>query len=73
MNNFKKLEELELAQVEFEPEQVKSNIAASMNIFRFIGDILEHFIPNIVNMFIHMTGGDADKNIRRPKYPNTAD
>ena len=72
MNNFKKLQEQELNNVEFRTNSIKSGISSSMNAFRFVGDMLDLFIPKVLGIFVNMTGGDDKKtSIRRPKYPNT--
>lgn len=72
MNNFKKLQEQELDKVEFRSNSIKSGISSSMSAFRFVGDMLDLFIPKVIGIFVNMTGGDDKKtSIRRPKYPNT--
>lgn len=72
MNNFKKLEEQELAKVKFESKGIKSGITSSLGTFRFVGDMLDHFLPKVLGIFVNMLGGDDSKTtIRRPKYPNT--
>lgn len=72
MNNFKKLEEQELAAVKFHSRAIKSGITSSMGTFRFVGDMLDHFLPKVLGIFVNMAGGDDSKTtIRRPKYPNT--
>lgn len=72
MNNFKKLQEQELSDVEFRSNSIKSGISSSMGAFRFVGDMLDLFIPKVLGIFVNMAGGDDRKTtIRRPKYPNT--
>jgi len=72
MNNFKELQKQQIAEVEFSSNSVKSGITSSMGAFRFVGDMLDHFIPKVLGIFVNMAGGDDSKTtIRRPKYPNT--
>jgi len=72
MNNFKELQKQQIAEVEFSSNSVKSGITSSMGAFRFVGDMLDHFIPKVLGIFVNMAGGDDGKTtIRRPKYPNT--
>ena len=72
MNNFKELQKMQLEKVEFRSKQVKSSITSSMGAFSFVGNMLDHFIPKLLGIFVNMTGGDDSKtSIRRPKYPNT--
>jgi len=72
MNNFKELQKQEIANTEFKSNNIKSGINSSMGAFRFMGDMLDHFIPKVIGIFVNMAGGDDSKtSIRRPKYPNT--
>lgn len=72
MNNFKELQKEQIAQVDFRSNSIKSGITSSMGAFRFVGDMLDHFIPKVLGIFVNMAGGDDSKTtIRRPKYPNT--
>lgn len=72
LNNFKELEKMEIAQAKYKDQYVKSNINSSVNTFKFVGNMVEHFVPRVVDLFIHMTGGDFIKlKSRKSKYPNT--
>jgi len=72
MNNFKELQKQELTEVNFRSSRIKSGISSSMGAFRFVGDMLDLFIPKVLGIFVNMTGGDdRTTTIRRPKYPNT--
>ena len=72
INNFKKLEEIELAESDFNNQLIRAGISSNISTFRFVGDMLEHFIPNVISIFVNMVGGDSKKTPpRRPKYPNT--
>lgn len=72
LNNFKELEKMEIAQAKYKNQNIKSNINSSVNTFKFVGNIVEHFVPKVIDLFVNMTGGDATKlKNRKPKYPNT--
>lgn len=72
MNNFKELQKEELAKVQFRSNSIKSGINSRIGAFRFMGDMLDHFIPKVLEIFVNMTGGDDNKtNKRIPKSPNT--
>lgn len=72
MNNFKELQKMQLDKVEFRSSRIKSGISSSINAFSFVGNMLDHFIPKVLGIFVNMTGGDDNKtSVRRPKYPNT--
>ncbi len=78
-NNFKELEIEQASRFDAQrSDRVKKDVHNSMSIFRFIGDIIELYIPRVLGIFTSMSGGDApDKiqdNVRqRPKYPNSPD
>ncbi len=72
MNNFKELQKIQVDKVEFRSSRIKSGITSSMGAFSFVGNMLDHFIPKVLGIFVNMAGGDDSKTtIRRPKYPNT--
>ena len=72
MNNFKELQKMQLDKVEFKSSRIKSGITSSIGAFSFVGNMLDHFIPKVLGIFVNMAGGDDNKTtIRRPKYPNT--
>ena len=66
VNNFKELEREVIATYGAPPEKVRKNISFNMGIFRFLGDLVELFLPNFGKSLIKMSGGETPK----PKYPN---
>lgn len=71
MNNFKELEKLEIEQANFKDDLVKQGVSNSIGTFRFFGDMLDHFLPRVLGIFVSMLGGDANAGEdRRPNYPN---
>lgn len=75
INNFKKLEELEMEQLEMRSELVKSNISANLGSVRFLTNIVELYFPRIVELFVGMTGGSPGKikqsdKTTKSKYPD---
>lgn len=68
-NNFKELEKLLSENKEFTFEKVKNNIVSSRNLFGFIGDIIELFIPRIIDVFVGMAGGESESE-PTSKYPH---
>lgn len=72
MNNFKELQKEQMDKVQFKSSRIKSGITSSISAFTFMGNMLDHFIPKVLGLFVNMAGGDDSKtSIRRPKYPNT--
>lgn len=75
INNFKKLEELELENLEMRTDLVKNNISANLGSVRFLTNIVELYFPRIVELFVGMTGGNpgsiqnSDVSARS-KYPD---
>lgn len=72
-NNFKELEKMELAQVKYKHDVIKSSISSNMGGIRLFSDMLEHFIPRAIDVLVNLTGGNITRSKRRPKYPNTPD
>ncbi len=67
VNNFKELEREEIASYGPPPENIRKNISQNMGVFRFLGDLIELFLPNLGKSIIRMSGG-GDKP--KPQYPN---
>lgn len=68
INNFKELERMEISKLGNPPEIVKKNIVHNMNVFRFIGDLVELYLPNFGRSLMKMTGANS-KDPKSP-YPN---
>ena len=84
INNFKELEKLQEKEFGEVNQRIQNNIVSSIGLFQFIGDIFELFIPQVVDLFIKISGGSPKQNVShrfdegghqtddsRPKYPNT--
>jgi len=74
VNNFKKLEEIELQKLTMRDDVVKSNITANLSSVRFLTNIVELYFPRIVEIFVGLTGGNPGTiNNDKPsssKYPD---
>ncbi len=71
INNFKELERLTIAEQGRPPQQIIKNISKNMSIFRFIGDLIELYLPNFGKALVRMSGGPANSKTNPPsKYPN---
>ncbi len=83
-NSFKELENEDSKKFEERNQRVRDNINHSVGFFHFLGDILDLFLPKVVNMFLTVSGGKGpktdsnsgeassdDDNPNRPKYPNS--
>lgn len=56
-NNFKKLEEEEFEHLAFGGQDIKNNIGSTMDLFRFVTDVLELYVPNVVETFVNIVSG----------------
>lgn len=57
MNNFKKLEEEEYEHLAFGSQDIKNNIGSTMDLFRFVTDVVELYVPNILETFVSIVSG----------------
>jgi hypothetical protein len=69
-NNFKELEELLSKDKEFTLQKVQNNLVATRNLFGFLGDIIELFLPKIMDVIINLSGGNVKENSDQIKYPH---
>lgn len=80
-NNFEELERNNLENLREPSKDVKRNVDSTVGIFRFVGDIVDLFLPKLMDIFLHVTGGEGKK--KEPtmtrnqddkldsRYPNT--
>lgn len=58
MNNFQKLQQIQEEQFgEKQEQKIRRNLNATFSSFRFVGDIVDVFIPKFVDMLLVFTGG----------------
>ena len=72
-NNFKKLQDVELADIDVNTDGIKSGIASDMGLIRFLTSTVELYFPRIFDLFIGMAGGTPEggsMNKRANKYPD---
>lgn len=76
VNNFKQMGEED--EGDYYPNlssQVQANVESTLGIFRFFGQVVEVFLPKVVDTIIVMSGGDApdqdtsSKERRGSSYP----
>ncbi|MEO1712013.1 MAG: hypothetical protein AAFU60_01640 [Bacteroidota bacterium] len=55
------------------PPQIRENVEANLGVFRFIGNIVELYIPRLFDLFVRMSGGEAptEPSVKGPQAPNT--
>lgn len=68
INNFKELERQEIAELGKPPEAIEKKISHNMGLFRFLGDLVELYLPNAGKSIIGMTTGES--KVSPTKYPN---
>ncbi len=65
-NNFKKLlEEDEQRYNERYDARIRSNLTGSLGLFRFVGHMLDTFLPKIFDLFVVSLGGRIKSNDAR--------
>lgn len=73
VNNFKKLQELEMENVSIKSDVIKSNIGANLGSLKFITNIVELYFPMIIDLLVGLTGGEPgkiDNNKKSNRYPD---
>ena len=84
INNFKELEKQQERELGAPPEHIRNDLIGNLELFQFLGEIIELFLPKVFSLFVRMSGdapkqnissenenGDHKGDYRRPKYPNT--
>jgi hypothetical protein len=64
MNNFQKLQEQQ-EEVYYSSEggdKLKKGVTGTLTTFRFIGDVIDVYLPRVVDMFIAISGGSVDSD-----------
>ncbi|GLR17726.1 hypothetical protein [Portibacter lacus] len=59
-NNFLKLEEDLIVQHGTPPDEVKEKIDNSFSLIRFLADILELFVPKLIQAIVSLSGGKKE-------------
>jgi len=60
MNNFKRMqEEDEMRYGELEEKRVKSGIMGTLGFLRFVGQLVDIYLPRVVDMFVATAGGSV--------------
>lgn len=83
-NSFKELAKEDQKRFDEKDKQIKENINHTIGFFHFIGDMIELFVPKVMQIFLGISGAkgpsikeDEDKGSRSsdvqdtPRYPNT--
>ena len=69
-NNFQLLEEEIIGKYGSPRESVFSSLKENLKFFKFIGDLLELFFPNVIKLFVQMSGGAPRQFVKRKKEKN---
>ena len=60
-NNFQQLEEEENKTYPGVPSGIKSSIQSEVGVLKMVGQIVEVYLPKVVEFFIMIAGGNPDK------------
>lgn len=67
MNNFQKIQrETEEEFYSLEGRGVEENLLGTFSTYRFIGNVIDVYVPRVVDLFIAITGGEI-KESPKPK------
>ena len=69
INNFKELDNMEEELVDESLTRIKGNVIGSLGLFKFAGNLIELFMPNVVEILINMTKDSEQSN----KHTNKSD
>jgi len=69
MNNFQKLEQERSKEYPNAVKNVKKRVDKTMNVYKFVGNIFDLYVPKIVGFVSVILGGDIDQE-NSSKYPN---
>lgn len=58
-NNFKELEDSELEKLDFNSTGVQSRINSTMGIVRFVTDVIDLYIPRVLDTVVQMFNGEG--------------
>lgn len=67
MNNFQKLQKQQ-EEVYYSSEggnKLKNEVKGTLTTFRFIGDVVDVYLPRVIDMFIAISGGSIDDSGRK--------
>lgn len=66
MNNFQRLQQEDEERYKPEIDRIKADLNGSMDLFRFIGNIIEVYVPRFFDMMVVTSGGIKQKT--RPPH-----
>lgn len=66
MNNFQRLQQEDEERYKPEIDRIKADLNSNMDMFRFIGNIIEIYVPRFFDMMVVTSGGSK----RKPPPPN---
>lgn len=61
MNNFQRLQQEDEERYKPEIDRIKADLNGSMDLFRFIGNIVEIYVPRFFDMMVVTSGGGKVK------------
>jgi hypothetical protein len=58
MNNFQRLMQEEERRTPPPPPRIKNNLGGTMKVYRFLGQVVELYLPRVIDLFILLSGGE---------------
>jgi len=62
MNNFQRLQQEDEERYKPNTDQIKSDLNGSMDLYRFIGNIVEMYVPRFFDMMVVTSGGSPGES-----------
>ncbi|MCB0608740.1 MAG: hypothetical protein H6562_02515 [Lewinellaceae bacterium] len=66
MNNFQRLFEEDGDRYKNHHETIRQNLLGTLGVFRFVGQIVEVYIPRVADMIVSFSGGNAPEDTPLP-------
>lgn len=67
INNFKRYMEEEETRIGEAPNKIGASVESTTNFFAFAGNLIEVFLPKVLEVFVAMTGGNPHGNDKSNK------
>ena len=65
MNNFQRLMQEEERRTPPPPPSIKNNLGGTMKVYRFLGQVVELYLPRVFDLFILLSGGEKEQESSR--------
>lgn len=71
MNNFQRIFEEDEELYKNHHETIRQNLMGTLGVFRFVGQIVEVYLPRVADMIVSFSGGNATSEDPHPQSPDS--